>query len=97
MEVQLWRPYCRVGGERNNAVIWGYSSKGHEGYLGNSVLGEWCNIGADSNNPEPEKQLLRGCKALGWRSLNIFENQFTILRDSSWLISGRKRAIQHHV
>lgn len=43
-------PYSRVGGELNNAVIWGYSAKGHEGYLGNSVLGEWCNIGADSNN-----------------------------------------------
>ncbi|HZY35049.1 MAG TPA: putative sugar nucleotidyl transferase [Mucilaginibacter sp.] len=43
-------PYCRVGGEVNNAVIWGYSNKGHEGYLGNAVLGEWCNIGADSNN-----------------------------------------------
>ena len=43
-------PFSRVGGELNNAVIWGYSSKGHEGYLGNAVLGEWCNIGADSNN-----------------------------------------------
>ena len=43
-------PYSRVGGEINNSIIWGYSSKGHEGYLGNSVLGEWCNIGADSNN-----------------------------------------------
>lgn len=43
-------PYSRVGGEINNAVIWGYSSKGHEGYLGNSVVGQWCNIGADSNN-----------------------------------------------
>lgn len=43
-------PYSRVAGEINNAVIWGYSSKGHEGYLGNSVLGQWCNIGADSNN-----------------------------------------------
>jgi UDP-N-acetylglucosamine diphosphorylase/glucosamine-1-phosphate N-acetyltransferase len=43
-------PYSRVGGEINNAVIWGYSAKGHEGYLGNSVVGEWCNIGADSNN-----------------------------------------------
>lgn len=43
-------PYSRVGGEINNAVIWGYSSKGHEGYLGNSVLGQWCNIGADTNN-----------------------------------------------
>ncbi|WP_316812423.1 GlmU family protein [Pedobacter heparinus] len=43
-------PYSRVGGEINNAVIWGYSSKGHEGYLGNAVMGQWCNIGADSNN-----------------------------------------------
>ncbi|MDB5133152.1 MAG: glmU [Mucilaginibacter sp.] len=43
-------PYCRVGGELNNAVIWGYSSKGHEGYLGNAVVGEWCNLGADTNN-----------------------------------------------
>jgi UDP-N-acetylglucosamine diphosphorylase/glucosamine-1-phosphate N-acetyltransferase len=43
-------PFSRVGGEINNAVVWGYSSKGHEGYLGNSVLGQWCNIGADSNN-----------------------------------------------
>lgn len=43
-------PESRVGGEINNAVILGYSSKGHDGFLGNSVLGEWCNIGADSNN-----------------------------------------------
>ncbi|TDG36914.1 glucose-1-phosphate thymidylyltransferase [Pedobacter changchengzhani] len=43
-------PHSRVGGEVNNSVIWGYSSKGHEGYLGNSVLGQWCNIGADTNN-----------------------------------------------
>ncbi len=43
-------PYCKVAGEINNAVLYGTSSKGHEGFLGNSVLGEWCNIGADSNN-----------------------------------------------
>jgi len=43
-------PHSRVGGEISNAVIWGYSSKGHDGFLGNSVLGEWCNIGADTNN-----------------------------------------------
>ncbi len=43
-------PHCRVGGELNNAVMWGYSSKGHEGYLGNAVVGEWCNMGADTNN-----------------------------------------------
>ncbi|WP_273275106.1 GlmU family protein [Maribacter polysiphoniae] len=43
-------PHGKVCGEISNSVIFGYSSKGHEGYLGNSVLGEWCNIGADSNN-----------------------------------------------
>lgn len=43
-------PHSRVGGEVNNSVLLGYSNKGHDGFLGNSVLGEWCNIGADSNN-----------------------------------------------
>lgn len=43
-------PHCRVGGEINNSVLFAYSNKGHDGFLGNSVLGEWCNIGADSNN-----------------------------------------------
>lgn len=43
-------PHSKVAGEINNSVIFGFSNKGHEGFLGNSVLGEWCNIGADSNN-----------------------------------------------
>ena len=43
-------PHCRIGGEVNNSVLFGYSNKGHDGFLGNSVVGEWCNIGADSNN-----------------------------------------------
>lgn len=43
-------PFSKVGGEINNCVITGYSNKAHDGFLGNSVLGEWCNIGADSNN-----------------------------------------------
>ncbi len=42
-------PYSKVGGEVNNSVIFGYSNKGHDGFLGNSVLGEWCNLGADTN------------------------------------------------
>jgi UDP-N-acetylglucosamine diphosphorylase/glucosamine-1-phosphate N-acetyltransferase len=42
--------FVKVGGEVNNAVIYDYSNKGHEGFLGNSVLGEWCNLGADTNN-----------------------------------------------
>lgn len=43
-------PFSKVGGEVNNSVLFGYSNKGHDGFLGNSVLGEWCNLGADSNN-----------------------------------------------
>jgi UDP-N-acetylglucosamine diphosphorylase/glucosamine-1-phosphate N-acetyltransferase len=42
-------PFSKVGGEVNNSVIFGYSNKGHDGFLGNSVLGEWCNLGADTN------------------------------------------------
>ena len=43
-------PGCTIGGEIKNVVMFGHSSKGHEGYLGNSVIGEWCNIGADTNS-----------------------------------------------
>lgn len=39
-------PWCKVGGELNNAVFFGYSNKAHDGFLGNAVIGEWCNIGA---------------------------------------------------
>lgn len=42
-------PYSKVGGEVSNSVIFGYSNKGHDGFLGNSVIGEWCNLGADTN------------------------------------------------
>ena len=43
-------PYCKVGGELNNAILMAYSNKGHDGFLGNAVIGEWCNLGADTNN-----------------------------------------------
>ncbi len=42
-------PYCIVGGEIKNAVLMGYSNKAHEGYLGDAVVGEWCNLGAGSS------------------------------------------------
>lgn len=42
-------PFCKVGGEVDNTVIFGYSNKAHDGYLGNAVVGEWCNIGAGTN------------------------------------------------
>ncbi len=43
-------PGSKIGGEVKNAVLFQNSNKGHEGYLGNSVIGEWCNLGADTNN-----------------------------------------------
>ncbi len=43
-------PYCKVAGEVNNSVFQGYSNKSHDGFLGNAVIGEWCNLGAATNN-----------------------------------------------
>lgn len=43
-------PHSKVGGEINNSVVFGFSNKAHDGFLGNSVIGEWCNLGADTNN-----------------------------------------------
>ena len=42
-------PHCKVGGEVSNSIFFGYSNKGHDGFVGNSVIGEWCNFGADTN------------------------------------------------
>ena len=42
-------PFSKIGGEVNNSVFQGYSNKGHDGFIGNSVIGEWCNLGADTN------------------------------------------------
>lgn len=42
-------PHCKVGGEVNNSLFQAYSNKGHEGFVGNSLIGEWCNLGADTN------------------------------------------------
>lgn len=42
-------PFCKVGGEISNTLFQAYSNKGHDGFLGNSLVGEWCNFGADSN------------------------------------------------
>ena len=55
-------PYCKAGGEINNSVMFGYSSKAHDGFMGDSVVAEWCNLGAGTttsnlkNNYEPVKQ-----------------------------------------
>ncbi len=43
-------PHSKIGGEVNNVVVFGFSNKGHDGFVGNSVIGEWCNLGADTNS-----------------------------------------------
>jgi len=43
-------PYCLAGGEIKNSILMGYSNKGHEGYLGDSIVGHWCNLGAGTCN-----------------------------------------------
>ncbi len=48
-EGSTFGPYCKVGGEVQNTVFFGYSNKAHDGYLGNAVIGEWCNLGAGTN------------------------------------------------
>ncbi len=42
-------PACRVGGEVSNSIFQGFSNKGHDGFIGNALIGEWCNLGADTN------------------------------------------------
>lgn len=42
-------PYCKIGGEVSNAILFAHSNKSHDGFLGNSIIGEWCNLGADTN------------------------------------------------
>ncbi len=42
-------PECRIGGEVSNSIFLGYANKGHDGFMGNALIGEWCNLGADTN------------------------------------------------
>lgn len=42
-------PHCKIGGEVTNSIVQGYSNKGHDGFIGNTIIGEWCNLGADTN------------------------------------------------
>lgn len=65
-------PHCKVGGEVGNSILFGYSNKGHDGYLGNSIIGEWCNLGADTNTSNL-KNNYSTVKAWSYTS-NSFEN-----------------------
>jgi len=72
-------PGSRVGGELNTCVIWGNSSKGHEGYLGSAVMGEWCNWGADTNNSNLKNN---------YRDVKLYHYGLDQYRDTGLLYCG---------
>ncbi|WP_257668090.1 putative sugar nucleotidyl transferase [Parapedobacter tibetensis] len=72
-------PYSRVGGELNTCVIWGRSSKGHDGYLGSAVMGEWCNWGADTNNSNLKNN---------YKSVRLYDYSHSGYRDTGLQFCG---------
>ena len=75
--------HSKVGGEINNIVIIGYSNKGHEGFVGNSVIGEWCNLGADTNSSNLKNNYAE-VKLWSYKT-KISKNRTSIL----WINHGR--------
>ena len=71
-------PHCKVGGEINNVVFQAYSNKGHDGFLGNSIIGEWCNLGADTNTSNLKNNY-------GMVETYSFESNSMIKTDTSFL------------
>ncbi len=72
-------PHCKCGGELSNVVFTGYSNKAHDGFLGNAVIGEWCNIGADTNNSNL-KNTYEEVKLWDLRNRTIQKDRTTVLR-----------------
>ncbi|MGV6946418.1 putative sugar nucleotidyl transferase [Sphingobacterium kyonggiense] len=72
-------PGSTVGGELNNTVIWGNSAKGHDGYLGCSVIGEGCNLGAGTSNSNLKNN---------WQSVGLFDYEGLKTRDTGLLKCG---------
>lgn len=72
-------PHCKVGGEVNNSVIFGYTNKAHDGFLGNSVIGEWCNLGADSNNSNLKNN---------YANVKVFNYKAEAMKDSQLQFCG---------
>ena len=64
-------PHCKIGGEVSNSVIQGYSNKAHDGFIGNTLLGEWCNLGADTNTSNLKNNY---SKVRVW---SYFDNQYS--------------------
>lgn len=79
-------PVCKVGGEISNVIFHSYSNKAHDGYAGNSVFGQWCNLGADTNTSNL-KNNYGSVKVFDWKTKREFDTgeQFigTIMGDHS--------------
>jgi UDP-N-acetylglucosamine diphosphorylase / glucose-1-phosphate thymidylyltransferase / UDP-N-acetylgalactosamine diphosphorylase / glucosamine-1-phosphate N-acetyltransferase / galactosamine-1-phosphate N-acetyltransferase len=72
-------PFCKVGGELSNSVLFGHSNKAHDGFLGNSVLGEWCNLGANTNNSNLKND---------YTNVKLFDYATHTLTDTQQLFCG---------
>ncbi len=75
-------PYCLAGGEIKNSILMGYSNKGHDGYLGDSVIGQWCNLGAGTNNSNLKNN---ASKVKIWSPK---DNQFIMAGEKCGLLMG---------
>ncbi len=72
-------PSCRVGGEVGNTIFQGFSNKAHDGFLGNSYIGEWCNLGANTNNSNLKND---------YKSVKLFDFNSQSLQDTGELFCG---------
>ena len=72
-------PFCKVGGEVSNSVLFAHSNKAHDGFLGNSVLGEWCNLGANTNNSNLKND---------YTNVKLFDYATGTLTDTNQLFCG---------
>ena len=75
-------PYCIAGGEIKNSVLSGYSNKAHDGYLGDSVIGEWCNLGAGTSNSNLKNT------AGNINTWNYYESKYTPSGNKCGVIMG---------
>jgi NDP-sugar pyrophosphorylase family protein len=90
MEQLQLGPYSVGGGEIKNSVLFGYSNKAHDGYLGDSVLGEWCNLGVGTSNSNLKNNV---------SVVQMYSPSETGNQDSGWqkmrIDYGRLRAQRH--
>ena len=70
--------HCKVGGEVSNSIFFAYSNKGHDGFIGNSVIGEWCNLGADTNSSNLKNNYSK-VKAYSYESKQLEQTELQFL------------------